>query len=42
MIGTLFRLQRLLGSVANNVNQLARKANVDDESRRLRGRCRCR
>lgn len=31
LIETLFGLQRLLGNVANNVNQLARKANVEDE-----------
>ncbi|MFG1913056.1 plasmid mobilization protein [Kribbella sp. NPDC048928] len=31
LLETLFGLQRLLGNVANNVNQLARKANIEDE-----------
>jgi hypothetical protein len=31
LMATLFGLQRLLGNIANNVNQLARKANIDDE-----------
>jgi hypothetical protein len=31
LMATLFGMQRLVGNLANNVNQLARKANVEDE-----------